>query len=306
MKQKHYIEIENLREEDTEIRRGNGHGFQPGDIISITEKIDGANFCVTYDTENSCLVAFSRKQELNYNNTLSGAWNYAMLLDAAPFMKHPSWRVFGEWSGARNKVIYDDRFKKRWIIFDIYDVAAERWLAQDMVKAFCQESGLEYIHELYYGPFISWDHCRSFMNSPGYGDKAEGCVVKNQTKLNETDVRLPSYIKLVNEDFKESMKTHVKAIDPEEEAAKAEAQAIIESIVTKNRIEKELFKMRDEGLIPAKLEPSDMKTVAKILPKRIYDDCVKEENELVIAAGEYFGKMCNAQTMKLAREIICG
>ena len=64
--------------------------------------------------------------------------------------------------------------------------------------------------------------------------------------------------------------------------------------------------MRDEGILPETLQPSDMKLVAQNLPKRIYDDCVKEEKELVIAAGEHFGKMCGSQTMRLAREIVCG
>ena len=41
IKQKHFMDIENLREEDTELRQGNGHGFVVGDIIQISEKIDG-------------------------------------------------------------------------------------------------------------------------------------------------------------------------------------------------------------------------------------------------------------------------
>ena len=134
----------------------------------------------------------------------------------------------------------------------------------------------------------------------------EGNVVKNQTKLNDPNTRQPFYLKIVNEDFKESMKIREKVLDPQVEAEKAEALRIVQSIVTKNRIEKELYKMRDEGIVPAQLQPSDMKLVAKNLPKRIYDDCVKEEKELVEAAGEHFGKMCGSQTMKLAREIIIG
>ena len=38
------------------------------------------------------------------------------------------------------------------------------------------------------------------------------------------------------------MKTKEKIIDPEKENAKAEAQRIMESIVTQNRIAKELFR----------------------------------------------------------------
>lgn len=305
MKQKHYIDIENLREKDTELRIGNGHGFKPGDIISITEKIDGANSCIAYDTETGNLAAFSRKQELTYDNNLSGFWNYAQLLDKKPFADHSSWRVFGEW-GVKNKIIYDDRFKKKWIVYSIFDTAAERWLPQDTVKEWCKSYGFEYIHELYYGEFISWDHCRQFCHSPAYGDRQEGIVIRNITRLNDPNSREPFILKIVNDDFKESMKTREKVIDPEVENAKAEAQKIIEAIITKNRIEKELFKMRDEGILPDKIQPSDMRIVAQNLPKRIYDDCMKEERELVLAAGEYFGKMASGYTMRLAKEIILG
>lgn len=306
MKQKHYIDIENLREEDTELRQSNAKGFEVGDIISITEKIDGSNLCICYDSETDSLKAFSRKQELTYNNTLSGAWNLINVLDIKAFKTHPTWRIFGEWSGNRNKILYDERFKNKWIIFDIYDIESEQWLSQDIVKDFCKEADLEYIHELYHGEFISWEHVRSFLHSPNYGERQEGVVVKNQSKLSSEDNRLPSYLKIVNDDFKESMKHHERVIDPEKEQAKAEAMKIVESIVTRNRVEKELFKMRDEGIIPEKLQPKDMSIVAKNLPKRVYDDCVKEEKELVIQCGEYFGKMCGQQTMKFAKEIVLG
>lgn len=304
IKQKHFMDIENLREEDTELRQGNGHGFVVGDIIQISEKYDASNACCAYDTDTDKLVAFSRKQTLNYSNTLNGFWNYVELLNPEVFKNNPSWRVFGEWGGSKNKIRYNPEYKNTWFVYDIYDVDNEQWLAQDIVKEFCNVAGLTYIHELYYGPFISWEHCRTFLHSPAYGDTQEGIVVKNQSRLNCPDTRLPFYLKIVNDDFKESIKTREKVIDPAVEAVKSESQRIVESIVTKNRVEKELFKMRDEGILPEKLAPTDMGLVARYLPKRIYDDCVKEEKELVIAAGEYFGKMCSAQAMKLARGII--
>lgn len=309
MKQKHFMDIENLREEDTGLRRGNGHGFEPGDIISITEKYDGSCACAAWDDETEQMFAFSRKQTLSYNNTLNGFWNYVQNLSEdtiEEFKNHPSWRIFGEWSNRNKIVYYDTNKKKHWYVFDIYDSEAEIWLHQDFVKVFCERAGLEYIHELYFGPFISWEHCKSFLHSPAYGDRQEGIVVKNESKLNNPDSRLPFYLKIVNEDFKESMKRAEKIIDPAVESAKAEAQAITDSIITKNRVEKMLFKLRDEGVLSEKISPSDMKLVARELPKRIYEDCVKEEKELVIQCGEYFGKMCGIATMKIAREIILG
>ena len=299
------MDIENLRESDTELRMGNAHGFEVGDIISISEKIDGSNAAVAYDVETDALVAFSRKKELNPLNTLSGFYNFTQLLNKDQFKLHPSWRVFGEWS-QKNKIKYDDRFKNKWIVYDIYDADSEQWLEQDVVKAFCESAGLEYIHELYYGPFSNWDHCRSFLHSPSYGDIQEGIVIKNMSKLNNPDNRLPFYLKIVNDEFKESMKTREKVIDPEVEAAKEYAQQIVDSIVTENRVQKMIYKLRDEGIIPMQLQPSDMKLVAQNLPKRIYEDCVKEENELVVAAGEYFGKMCGSRTMQIARRLIVG
>ena len=71
MKQKHFIDIENLREEDTELRRGNGYGFQTGDVIQITTKIDGSNDAFLYYEETRKLVSLSIKRALDYENTLN-------------------------------------------------------------------------------------------------------------------------------------------------------------------------------------------------------------------------------------------
>jgi hypothetical protein len=138
------------------------------------------------------------------------------------------------------------------------------------------------------------------------GSIEEGIVCKNQSKLNDPNSRTPFVLKIVNEKFSEVIKKQPKEVNPEKEAARAQAAEIVESIVTRSRVEKEIYKMRDEGILPEKIDPSDMKLVAKNLPKRIYDDCVKEENELVMAAGEYFGKMCGSVTMIHARNIILG
>ena len=103
-----------------------------------------------------------------------------------------------------------------------------------------------------------------------------------------------------------SDKTKEKIIDFEKENAKNEAHKIMESICTKNRIEKELYKMRDEGILPEKIEPTDFRTVAMNLPKRIYADLIKEERELVEACGEFGGKMCQQVSMGIAKDLILG
>ncbi len=312
MKQKHFIDIQNIREEDTELRNRNTYAFDEPCIIQITEKYDGSNACACWDNETNQMVAFSRKQELNFQNTLNGFWNYVMDFSDETknmFKRHFDWRIYGEWSN-KNKIIYNDTGKvKHWYVYDIYDTTTNEWLPQSVVKDFCKNAYLEYIHELYYGEFISWEHCKSFLHSPAYGDKQEGIVIKNQTKLNnwnDHDIKAPCYLKIVNEDFKESMKTKEKIVDLEKENAKAEARRIMESICTKNRIEKELYKMRDEGILPEKIEPTDFRTVAMNLPKRIYEDLLKEELELVQQCGEFGGKMCQQVSMSIAKDLILG
>lgn len=311
MKQKHFIDIQNIREEDTELRNRNTYAFDEPCIIQITEKFDGSNACACWDNETNQMIAFSRKQELNFQNTLNGFWNFVQNFSDKTiemFKNYSNYRVFGEWSN-KNKIVYNDTGKvKHWYVYDIYDADLGIWLEQSVVKDFCKLANLEYIHELYYGEFISWEHCKSFMNSPAYGDRQEGIVIKRKglTEWDSHDIKAPCYLKIVNEDFKESMKTKEKIIDLEKENAKNEARKIMESICTKNRVEKELYKMRDEGILPEKIEPTDFRIVAMNLPKRIYADLIKEEKELVEACGEFGGKMCQQVSMSIAKDLILG
>ena len=125
MVQKHFMDIENLRETDTDLRQSNAGAFEVGDLIQITEKVDGSNACVAYDSETDSLVAFSRKQELSWNNTLEGFWNYVQTLNKEPFKAYPNYRVFGEWL-RKNKILYKPECMKIWYVYDIYDVDKEQ------------------------------------------------------------------------------------------------------------------------------------------------------------------------------------
>lgn len=305
MKQKKYIDIQNIREQKTDLVEANTGAFEVGDLIQITEKFDGSNASACWDEENNCMAAFSRKQELTSANGLNGFREYIMTLPEKAkeeFKSLPQFIVFGEWSN-KNKLVYDDTGKKKhWYVFDIYDTVLQQWVQQSYVKWFCKNAGLEYIQELYHGKFVSWKHCKEFLHKNSYGDTQEGIVVKNQSKLSNSENRLPVYLKIVNDDFKESKSVKLK--DLEIKSAKQAAQEITDSIVTKNRVEKMIFKLRDEGILPEKIEPTDMKIVAQHLPKRVYEDCLKEEIEAVRAAGEYFSKQCSSNAMKFAREIL--
>ena len=300
------MDIERVKIGD-ELTSSNTGSFEPGDIIQITEKWDGSNASVRYDIETGKLVAFSRKQTLDYDKTLNGFWNYVQTLNPNDYKSTPDYVIFGEW-GCKNHIKYDQESYGKWYVYDIYDVEREQYLSQTEVKKFAKEHNLTYIHVLYEGEFISWNHCKIFCNSPAYGEMQEGIVIKNQTKLNNPDYRNPFVLKIVNDSYSEINKSnHIRKIeDPQKLQAKAYAQEIVDTIVTKRRVEKEIHKMIDEGILPDKIEPKDMRIVAQNLPKRIYEDCMKEEREMVIEAGEFFGKMSGSATMNFAKEIILG
>lgn len=218
---KHFMDISRIKEnEGSELTMSNIGAFQPGDIIQISEKVDGANASIALNN-NGNLVAFSRKNELNYQNTLRGFWNYVQTLDKEKFQDLGKYVCFGEWLVSHTVKYNADAYNK-WYVYDMYDTETEEWLPQSIVKEFAEAHGLEYIHVLYEGEFISWDHCRTFLNSPAYGDKQEGIVIKNMSKLNYPDIRRPFYLKIVNDSFMETKAhNHVKKVlDPQHQEEK--------------------------------------------------------------------------------------
>ena len=57
---KHFMDISRIKEDEgSELTMSNTGAFQPGDIIQISEKWDGANASIAID-DNGNLVAFSR------------------------------------------------------------------------------------------------------------------------------------------------------------------------------------------------------------------------------------------------------
>ena len=124
MERKKFMDIQRLKEGFTD-------GFRPGDEIVVQEKYDGSNASFRYDVETGKLVAFSRRQTLDpLSNTLSGFYNYIQSLNADEFKDYPDYVVFGEWSGARNAIIYYPENTKKWYVFDIYDVNKRLYLQQ--------------------------------------------------------------------------------------------------------------------------------------------------------------------------------
>lgn len=89
MEQKKFMDISRVKFGD-ELTPSNTGGFEVGDRIQITEKWDGSNASIRYDVETGKLVAFSRRLELTYNNTLNGFWNYVQTLNPDDYKDTPT------------------------------------------------------------------------------------------------------------------------------------------------------------------------------------------------------------------------
>ena len=135
---KHYIEIQRLRTEDVVIDDNltlekNTQAFLNGDIISITEKIDGANASIFYDKHLQKLRCFSSRNELDFSNQLRGFYSYVQGLDSSIFAEYPNYIFFGEWL-VSHTVIYDEENYNKWYLFSVYDSKTQSWLEQEFVK----------------------------------------------------------------------------------------------------------------------------------------------------------------------------
>lgn len=297
---KHYIDIQAFQTKFAD-------GFFPDDIVQITEKIDRSNASITYNPETDSLDCFSRKNPLTPTMTLDGFYEYVQRLDKEPFKQYNGYRIFGEWLPNKHKIAYDTKYYKQIYCFDVYDEVNECWMPQDFAMKMASDCGLPYVPVLYTGPFMGWEHVASFMSGPSAlgAEVKEGVVVKNQTKLNNPNNRLPFVVKLVNVAYQETMKHKPKAPLSEEELAQRQFVIdTVKSVVTENRVEKCLYKLiHEDQLIPEDWDSSHMALIAKNLPRAVYNDCVKEAED-VVKSVDNFGKTCSSVVMEYVREFL--
>lgn len=212
--------------------------------------------------------------------------------------------LFAEWLVPHSVKYPDDCYKKAYC-YDVYDTETEQYQTQDVTKDIVEKMGLIYVPTFYRGEFTSWDDVKKYIGRTELGGEyGEGVVVKNQTKLNNPNTRLPFYTKLVGEKFCETKAHKVKVVDTEALAERERKQEIVGSVVTKARVTKLINKMVDEGIISEDWDAHDMGTIAKNLGKAVYYDCVKEEPDVVASVDDGFGKFAASIAMKLARDIL--
>lgn len=306
---KKYLDIERCKQKYAET-------FNVGENIVIQEKIDGSNASIRYDEESGTLKAFSRRLELNSENTLNGFWDYVQSLNTIAFKEVLGSRyiVFGEWMGAKHAIKYpEDVYGKFWM-FDVWDTQTEQYLPYEETRAFygrliaCgnKEKKFNFVPVFYIGKFESWEKTMELVGKTEVGAEpsGEGIVIKRQDCLDSKSSRLPFYVKIVSEQFSEVHKSRKqKAIDPAAIAKKEANIALAATIVTQQRVQKMLYKFIEDGLLPQDWDEHNLKDISKILPNAIYRDCVKEESETVQQI-EDFGKVAAKLSMSIVRDLI--
>lgn len=294
---KHYTDIKLL---DDEIEKA----YKPGDLIYIEEKIDGANFSVRYDAETDSLKGFSRRNEISPKVTMNRAYKYLTRLDKDLYKSvlGNKYGIFMEWLNP-HLVNYPKAKYFKPYAFDVFDFEKHEYLPQSEAMKIAEQLNVEYVPVFYVGPFISWDHVRSFVGKTALGgESGEGVVVKNQTNTRGPYNMSNNYTKVVAQAYEE--KKYTKIIDEDKLQELELSQKIAESIVTEARIKKILCKLVDEGILREDWDESDQVTLLKHLPREVYMDCMKEEPELLKKAGKSFGGFSNKIVKGVIADII--
>lgn len=297
---KKYVDIERLKDKYA-------LAFKQGEHIICQEKIDGANASIRYDAETGSLAAFSRRQRLTEDNNLQGFYAYVLTLDPvkwADVTSNGRFIVFGEWL-VKHTIKYPDDLMRKFYVFDVWDTEAEQYVPWFLTYQIAQALGLKTVPIFYDGEFTSWEDLYALVGHTEMQAEptGEGIVIKSQDRLDNKFSGTPAYVKIVAKEFSEVHQSKPHEVDPEKLAAKQAAEALAATIVTQRRITKGLEKFIEDGLIPFDWDEHDMPTIARNLPKAIYNDCLKEEPETVNKI-ENFGKICGTLTMKYVRDIL--
>ena len=244
-----------------------------GYYIIIQEKIDGAN--ASFAVINGELKCWSRNRELNESNTLEGFYGWVQqnvqvqkLLEGVVY--------FGEWT-AQHKVSYEG-YMKQFFLYDIYNLHLEEYVSFSVVRDEAKRLGLQLIPVFFEGEFESFEQLMSYVGRTDLGGKlkgkptGEGIVVKNVNYRDEFGKQV--FVKLVIDGFREIQR---QKQTKDSKKAFSEAELKVRECVTLPRVEKQVFKMIDNGLLDREYGIEDMGFLLKHTSPMVAEDILKEE-----------------------------
>lgn len=290
--------------------------------IRIGVKLDGANGQIEVNSKGE-LLSYSRNNLLTEEMNLSGFYQY-VLDKVDPTLLPKNIKIFGEWL-VPHKIVYPKDAYKKFYIFSMYDPDKKEYISPDSdvyknIEAYLvNHCGMEKEIVVYEGPYLGIEHIQNIANEvtkegieytrqqPETMDDVfhEGIVVKAHDYRNPYGDQL--FVKIVGERFKEIKKVKYKDKTPGPDLS-VEGK-IVDFAVTEARIEKMLYKLVDEGILPEGFDLEQMPIIARNLPKRIYEDIMKEELDTIKDEfGEFdpkvIGKKISSKTMTIAKDII--
>ena len=174
--------------------------------VAVEEKLDGANLGVSL-AEDGALRFQNRGQYLHPPFTGQfqrlGGWLTAHEHTLRSHLP-PGLIAFGEWCAARHSVAYD-RLPDWWVVFDVYDLAEQRFFSAARRDALAARLNLEVVREVSRGRTTLADLTgRLRVERSGYrAGTIEGFVIRK-----ETSNWLLARAKLVHPDFVQSIGEH--------------------------------------------------------------------------------------------------
>lgn len=244
-----------------------------GDEIIIQEKIDGAN--ASFSVVDGELKCWSRNKELDENNTLEGFYDWACKnIDAEKLLEGVVY--FGEWT-ARHKIVYEG-YEKQFFLYDIYNLFLEEYVSFSMVQDEAKRLGLQLVPIFFEGEFESFDQLMSYVGRTELNGRlkgnitGEGIVVKNVKYRDKFGKQL--FVKLVVDSFTEVLRQK-KPKDPNKKLSVDELK--VKECLTTARVEKQIFKLIDDGLLNKDYGIEDMGKLLKSVTPMIAEDILKEE-----------------------------
>lgn len=278
--------------------------LMPGDLISITEKIDGSNASFRIDEENPLGVScYSREHLLTEGGlTLNGYWGWVKD-NIVPIRGglNPSYIYFGEWL-VKHHVRYKEEYYKNFYMFSIWDTENNQYLSDDIVIFEAERLGLKTVPYIYRGEFISFEHLMGLVGKSDMSydpDEGEGIVVKNVSYFNQYGRQV--FVKLVSQKFAE-VQTQKLPKNPNIDIG---LRTTLMTVLTKPRLDKLIHKLVDDELLNEDYGTKDMGTILKGLGSRVYEDIMKEEGDLFEEYDEVqIKKMIGKNMPPLIREIL--
>jgi intein/homing endonuclease len=262
--------INNFNNYDIEVEDNNNY-FAGGLLVHNSN----SSFILD-ETNIDGVTCYSRNTVLGVGDTLRGFSNWVKE-NIIPIKDklNPNYRYFGEWL-VSHKVKYKPECYSKFYLFSIFDETLGKYLSDEVVQAEANKLNILTVPYLYKGQFISFEHLMSFVGKSNMSlvpDEGEGIVVKNINYKDNYGNQM--FVKLVSERFAE--------IQPQKLPKNPNGDIlipIVKSVLTKARVDKNILKLVDEGLLVADYSIQNMGDILKALGNRLYEDIMKEESEL--------------------------